>query len=341
MPGQRATRRVILRSALLVVASQLPQHAHASCSVAADLATLHGAYTDLIEGRGTPREDIGRFVIERELGSSADTPLTNTLNSTGFYDTMDQLQPVLDDMARLAKNGVQGEDLSLHRQNVENLNTTLRTTGCFEEPAAEIDDTSDTEETVSADPEDTPPDATSNIEDNSPGAMKKFAQMMSDRSPGSYIALGVLCLGLIGLAILVRRMIKNARARSYPRMPFGGALPITDASDRRVDRIVVDISLGGIMVERPAVIDIAPFKRVKVHLPDGEFSLRLAWENTHFFGYQFDTPIGEDVLANVMAMDIVPRNAPEPESQNSDMAGAKDEAPNTNSAPEGAAESPI
>lgn len=307
MPGSRAVRFIFCRYWLLVMVLSAPHQANASCALAAELATLHGAYSDLIEGRGTPREDIGRFVIARELGDETASDLSQTLNSSGFYDTMDELEPVLDDMARLAERGPAAEDLSQHRANIEGLNSTLRGTGCFEEPGT-------TETNAPATPPDpsTETDATEAETDpetldlGRPSLVKRVTQLISETAPISYVILacGLAVLGVLGLAGW--RILKNTRARAFARIPFGGSLPITDGTGQRKDRVVVDISRGGLMIERPAVIDPGPYKRVVVHLPDGEFALKLAWDNTHFFGYQFDKPIDEDVLKNVLALDVGP-----------------------------------
>ncbi|MEL7106298.1 MAG: PilZ domain-containing protein [Pseudomonadota bacterium] len=315
-------RRLVLAAGLAVTSQQ----AVAACDLAADLAGLHEAYDDLIEGGGTPRADIGRFVINRDLIEQTERDLIQSLNSSGFYDAMPQLRPVLDDMAALARRGASAEDLGRHRSNIESLTNTLRGTGCFETPG-------EATEAAAAPPSDTaPPDpetadeTTSSADVAGTNALKRLTVLIEETAPYSYGILGMITLALCIAGWFLRRLFLRNRARAFPRVPFGGHMPITDALGRRKDRIVVDISQGGLMIERPDTTNFDPFDRVSVRLPDGDHSLELMWENDHFLGYKFDTVLTEAAFAAVTAIDVR-------KSEDRD-------APNENSAPEGAAQQP-
>lgn len=325
MPVTWANNRTLKRLALVAGLAAVSQQALAACDLAADLATLHTAYDDLIEGGGTPRADIGRFVINRELIEQTERNLIQSLNTSGFYDSMPELRPVLDDMAALAKRGASAEDLDRHRSNIERLTHTLRGTGCFEAPGASTANPAPSTEVAPADPENTQ-ESTSNADVAGSDAVKRLSLMIEENAPFSYAVLGTLTL-VLGITVwMLRRMVLRNRARAFPRVPFGGPLPITDSMGRRQNRIVIDISQGGLMIERPKVADLDPFDRVSVRLPDGDHALELMWENEHFFGYRFDTVLSEDAFAAVTAIDV--------------RKPATSEAPNEDSAPKGAAGQP-
>ncbi len=294
--------------------------AQASCDLAAQLATLHDAYSDLIEGRGTPREDIGRFVIDRDLNSSADAALVDDLTSSGFYDQMTQLGPVLDDMARLAKGDRAAGDLNRHRNNQEALAETLRVTGCFEAPIEQAEATSE-EIGPDAPP---PPEATeseSEALESSAGLVSRLRKLVADSAPISYAVLGGAAASFAVIGIFIRRRLRSNRARGFPRFPFGGKLPVTNVLGKSYNLVVVDISQGGLHLERPEGAILEAFHRIEVALPGGPRKLRIMWENEHFFGFEFDQVLEEDILTEVLNFDR-PKEA---------LPGEK-----TNSAPEGA-----
>ena len=323
MPADRAIVHSLWRLGLAAFAAVLPQQVAASCALAAQLATLHGAYSDLINGGGTPRADIGRFVIKRDLVEADDEDLVENLNASGFYDTMDQLGPVLSDMTELARNGANGEDLGRHQANIEGLAETLRGTGCFEAPAEVADDATATPSPESEAPE---PDAADPEGENADVAgassMARLSKLIEDHAPMSYLIAGAGFAALGGIGYLVRRLILRSRARAYPRFPFGGELPIADELGRRRARVVVDISRGGLMLERPDVQDPSTFERITVRLPDGDHDLTLVWENQHFFGYQFDTALTEEELASVLALDVTRADTGSTQNENSAPKGA-------------------
>lgn len=327
MPDLRAFQKRIRRLGSVALLSALPQQAAAACDLAADLAGLHTAYSDLIEGGGTPRADIGRYVINRELITQSERDLVQSLTTSGFYESMPELRPVLDGMAALAQRGANAEDLAIHRSNVENLTRTLRSTGCFETPGPEVDEVLNT-----LSPNDTPPepeDANPEASDSDvagTGGYANVAAMITQNAPFSYIVLAVIALAASVSAWILRRVFFRNRARAFIRVPFGGPLPITDALGRRKDRIVVDVSQGGLMIERPTDANPDLFDHVSVQLPDGAHRLDLVWENEHFFGYQFVTHLTETAFEAVLAIDV---------KKTDDR-----HTTNENSAPEGAAQQP-
>mgnify|MGYP001796085257 CR=1 FL=1 len=325
MPAAWAHNRILKRLVIVAGLAAASQQAIAACDLAADLATLHNAYDDLIEGGGTPRADIGRFVINRELIEQTERNLIQSLNSSGFYDSMTELRPVLDDMAALARRGASAEDLDRHRSNIESLTHTLRGTGCFEAPGTSTANASAPSDVAPTEPEDAQ-ESTSSADVAGTDTMKRLTLMIEENAPFSYAVLGGLTLLLTIAGWILRRMVLRNRARAFPRVPFGAPLPITDGMGRRQNRVVVDISQGGLMIERPKVADLDPFDRVSVRLPNGDHALELMWENEHFFGYRFETVLSEDAFAAVTAIDV--------------RKSMSAEAPNENSAPEGAADQP-
>ncbi|MEO1239649.1 MAG: PilZ domain-containing protein, partial [Pseudomonadota bacterium] len=173
-------------------------------------------------------------------------------------------------------------------------------------------------------PQEVPPtdDTASTADVAGTDRLKQLAAIIEENAPLSYGVLGMFALVLSIAGWLVWRVFVINRARAFPRVPFGGYLPITDSLGRRKDRIVVDISQGGLMIERPNTASFDAFDHISVRLPDGEHALDLMWENEFFMGYKFHSILAEDTFAAVMAIEVR-----KPSSAS---------APNENSAPEGA-----
>lgn len=317
-----------LRNLLCVsaLATLSPGRADASCQMAAQLAKLHTAYADVIEGQGTPREDIGRFVIERDLGGTSGAGFRENLRSSGFYDQIDVIAPMLDDMERLASDSLSQATADRHLGNLEQLSSTLRGTGCFEAPVTEANAASTGPEKA-ADPDGA--DESQSAGFVSPSMVKRLTQLVQDEAPISYGVLALAMAALVMAGIFVRRMIRSARARAFPRVPFGGRLPITNAAGSTTPLLVVDISQGGIAVQRPKGAPPDAFDRIDIGLPSGQHPMRLRWENEHFFGYEFDAPLDEEALQAVLDLDI--------ERETTVMQTTRE---NESGAPEDAAETP-
>ena len=297
----------------------LPTNAAASCDLAAELATLHGAYSDVLNGSGTPRADIGRFVINRDLLDSSDRNFVEALRASGFYDDMDQLEPVFKDMAELAAGGADPLAETRHRENIIGLKDTLRNTGCFEDPA-DVPSTADDVAAAILTATSAPASAGSDqSQSQNARLLDRLAGLISDRAPASFYGLAGVGLTLGGAVLYTRRLMLRARARAYPRFPLGCPLMFGDIYGVRSWNTVVNISRGGLLIERPEMPSPGSLDRAIVSLVDGDHAVSLVWENAHFLAFEFHKPIEEETLQAVLS-----QIEPGAENKNSAPGGAAD-----------------
>lgn len=264
--------------------------ASASCAVADRLAGLHTAYDDLIEGYGTPRAEIGRFVIERELGQGAD--LDERLRDGGFFDLMGILGPLLSDMGALARSGGPPGDLSRHRENRDAFETTIRSTGCFDPPGqdGEADQTSDEEG-----------DESEADDAANEGAFDRAGSFFKETAPFSYLA-GVLLLAAIGgLIFFLRRRAARSNARTFMRHSLRAEFTLINSNGRQRRVEAVNISRGGIMIKRPKDMENGEIDSADVNLGIGNAPVVHRWENSLYVGLEFRTPLEESVFDSILA----------------------------------------
>lgn len=308
-----ADHRIVSRALVAagIVLSAVP--AAASCIAAARLAELYAAYDDLIEGHGTPRADIGRFVIEDDFGATARDRILGDLSSGGSHDEFQGIGSVLAAVEDLSAPGASDADLDAHRRNRAALAASLRATGCFESPSAPV------ERGAPAAAED--PDPENPVDPASPDAvgplraMKALGAVITANSPYSILvgATGLFCSVWTGR--MIRRRIIVARSRAYPRLAFEADLPVAFAGTGTRPMHVVNISRGGLLVRRPDDgTQVRAGTHAAVRLDGRMVPSSVVWDNEHFLGMSFHEPLDGDFLNALIDARAAPetKTAPEP-----------------------------
>jgi len=309
----RADHRIFSRAILAsaIVLSSLP--AAASCIVAARLADLYAAYDDLIEGHGTPRADIGRFVIEDDFGATGRDRILGDLSSGGPHDEFRGIGSVLAAVEDLSASGTSNADLDVHRRNRAALAARLRATGCFEDPSAPGERGGRTE-AEDPDPE-APVDAAPPTALGPLRALKALGNVITANSPYSIVIGATTIFCAVWTGRMIRRRITVARSRAYPRFAFEADLPVAFAGTGARPMHVVNISRGGLLVRRP---DDGTHARAGTHaavrLHGRMVPASVVWDNEHFLGMSFHETLDGDFLNTPIGDRAVPqtKTAPEP-----------------------------
>ncbi|MDJ1007541.1 MAG: hypothetical protein QNJ13_06905 [Paracoccaceae bacterium] len=268
--------------------------AAASCSAAARLATLHAAYDDLIEGQGTPRADIGRHVVARELLGPGTDAYIAMLRDRGYRPDLGDVAPALEAMAGLARTGESAViETAAHRSQRNALAAALWATGCFLPPGAPETEAGPSDD--SANRADTDTDTAA-----APGPLVRLAGLVEAQAPYSLIVIVAALAGLAGLAVVLRRRSIREKARAYPRCRLGRSVPVTDTKGRAISGLVIDISRGGLMLARPPDLGPEDMRSCGAVLAGTTVEMSLAWHNRHFFGMTFGDPIPEDLLRRIL-----------------------------------------
>ncbi len=301
MPTNRAPVRFLAHILPIAAFCSAPAPVAATCGLAADLARLHGAYSDVVNGDGTPRADIGRYVINQNLIAPSGQNFIETLNASGFYESMEDIGPALEGMAELVSNRPGSIGESRHRANLASLEASLRNTGCFEEPN---DRASDGEALTGGSGQAGPGGGSGENDGEQDGPdhpIEHVSRWITENAPSSYAILAGTGLFVCAAGLYGRRLMMRARARAYPRFPLGVPLSIGDVYGRRSQRVAINISRGGLIVERDDLCTPSDYERASVRLAETDHSLRLRWENTHFLAFEFLDPIEEEELQAVLS----------------------------------------